>query len=408
MNRRDFLKKSMYFAAGISAWGALPSFMSQAYAQGNGTKVLFINLNGGWDTLSVIQPAGGAVYNTFASMRPTLKTDPAALLSLSSQYGLHPAMTTFKNLYDEGKLATVFNLGYDNMSRSHQDAEVAFARGVIDRKSATSSGFINRLGSQYKFTSLQAVSVSGNDPAFAGGSFSGIQTPGLSNYYFRHFGESNEGIFRQDQLYSISKLMSAENYKPRQADVINAVDLAVNTSTAIKDAVKNTTFTHAYPNTALGRNFKDADILFSQPSLGTEIAYIRRGGFDTHSNQAATLNTLLTELNSGLDAFVVNMKAKGLWDNLIVVIFSEFGRTNKENDSQGTDHGGASTAIVAGNLVRGGIYGELQPSDLTNNGWLPQRYYTVELYRQIIQRMSYDPNSIFAATKGPSLGGLFI
>lgn len=410
ISRRDFIKKCAYCACGMTAWGAFPSLgLRSAFASGNNKKVLFVNLNGGWDTLQVLQPATGQLYNTLANYRPTLKTDPSQLLMLSSDYGLHPNLTNINSIWQEGKLGAIFNLGYENMSRSHQDAEVAFARGVIDRKNPTASGFINRLGEYYKFTSMQAVSVSGTDPAFSGGAFTGVQTPGLENYYYEHFGSDwSEGYFRQDNLYSQASLSSYDILKPKQKETLNAVDLAINTSTTIKSAVKNATFIQNYPNTYLGRSFKDSDILFSTPTLNTEISYIRRIGFDTHSNQGSSFPNLLAELDTAFGIFVTNMKAKGLWNNLMIVIFSEFGRTNKENASAGTDHGGASTVLVSGGLTNGGLYGELQLSDLTDNGWLPQRYYTVELYRQVIAKMGYDPQPIFGNTAGPSLGGLFI
>ena len=411
INRREFIKQCVYCSCGLAAWGMFPKFkLSNAFAStGNGTKVLFVNLNGGWDTLQVFQPASGQLYATMSSMRPTLITDPANLLLTTSNYGFHPNLTTFKTLWDEGNLATILNVGYENMSRSHQDAEVAFARGVIDRKNASSAGFINRLGDHYSFTSMQAVSVSGTDPVFGGGAYTAVQTPGLENYYFQYDGADwNEGYFQQDNLYSLSKNIITEEGKTKQVDAVNSVDLAINTTTAIKNAVATTTFQQNYANNNLGRSFKDAEILFSNPQLGTEIAYIRRGGFDTHSAQAGTFPNLLTELNSALGTFANNAKAKGFWNNLIVVIFSEFGRTNKENDSQGTDHGGASTVIVTGGKIKSGIFGDLLVTDLTDNGWLPQRYYTVELYRQVIAKMGYDPDPIFGNSAGPSLGGMFV
>jgi hypothetical protein len=131
-------------------------------------------------------------------------------------------------------------------------------------------------------------------------------------------------------------------------------------------------------------------------------------GFDTHSTQADKLSSLLSQLNQALGVFVQNMKALSLWNNLIIVIYSEFGRTNAENGSQGTDHGGANPVFLAGGAVKGGnIIGSVVPGNLTSMGWLPMQINIVEVYRRILMKLDLDPNAIFAQPSGPTLEGMF-
>lgn len=405
LSRRNFLKSAA--AAGLSSlvYGMFPE---RAWAlSNNGTKVLFMNMNGGLDGLSALQPASGALYSTLAELRPTLSLAPGALLPATSSFGFHPNLTLFKSLFDEGKLSAVMSVGYKNMSRSHQDAEVAFARGAPDRLGSSKSGFLDRLGAHYGWHSLQAVSVSGTDPAFEGGNYRGIQVRGLQDFYYRGFtGNSADMLQLVDTNYSIAKDSDGANDKQRS--YLDNVELAAEYTDAIQDAVKAHTVTMPYPSTQFGRALRDIDVLFSSAGLNTQIGYMRASGFDTHSNQQPTLDRLLLELNAALTAFVDNMKAKGIWNNLVIVIFSEFGRTNRENGSAGTDHGGANPVLLAGGPVAGGgLFGDLTTTELTQTGWLPMRYNVVELYRRLLLRMDLDPNPIFPSSDGPSLAGLF-
>lgn len=412
ISRRKFIKRVAACSCASMAYGMAPGFkVPSAFASsGNGNKLLIINLNGGWDGLHICQPKTGSVYTTLASMRPTLKTAPGSLLSLTSDYGLHPSFTTLKSLYDEGHLAAIMKVGYDNMSRSHLDAEVTYARGVSDRLSSTASGFINRVGAAYGWNSLQAMSVDGPDPAFEGGQYRGVQVNDLGSFEFssdntQPYQETN---YRKSIIYSLSQSRTIDANKPKQADAASGITAAIDYSGMVQTAIDGASFPTSYPNTYFGRSLKDIDILFSTPSLGTQLGYVRRGGFDTHADQITNFNSTLPELNNGLAAFVANMKAKNLWNNLTIMIVSEFGRTNQENGSDGTDHGGGALVFLSGGLVQSGVYGDITVSDLADNPWLPMQYNIIEIYRQVFAKMGYDPDAIFETSSGPSLSGLFV
>src|SRR5205085_33432 len=114
------------------------------------------------------------------------------LLAARYGYGFHPELTLFKSLFDSGELCAVQGVGYENMSRSHLDSEVVMARGVPNRLTAASSGFLNRLGAYYGWNSLHAMSVTGTDLAFEGGDYRGVQTRSLQDFYFRGFTSNSE------------------------------------------------------------------------------------------------------------------------------------------------------------------------------------------------------------------------
>ncbi|MCO6431575.1 MAG: DUF1501 domain-containing protein [Deltaproteobacteria bacterium] len=413
--RRKFLRHAAACSCGALAMGAIPGLANRPAhaATGNGTKLLLINMAGGWDGLQICQPSSGALYTTFAGMRPTLKTDPAQLLDINGAFGFHPSLSAFKSLLDEGKLVSVLNVGYLNMSRSHKDAEVAFARGILDRESVQASGMISRMGEVNGWSSLQALSLNGIDPAFEGASYRGIQVYGISNFRYGYDYTQNyaETLDRVATARQVSDLWQIDPAKPKQAEVVSSVNVAVDSSELLYQARENTTFPTAYPNTQLGRSLRDADILFSNSSLGTEVAYIKRGGFDTHSEQTDSFDRLLPEFNAALTTFISNMKAKNIWSNLIILVISEFGRTNQENDSQGTDHGGALPIFVLGGPVNGfgnsGLIGAMTTTDLTDDGWLPMKINMVDIYRQVFARMGYNPDAAFEPAAGSEVSLLF-
>ena len=279
---------------------------------------------------------------------------------------------------------------------------------MADRLSPNASGFINRLGSTYSWAGLQAVSVAGTDRAFQGGEYRGIQVNGLQGYRFvgANGQSSAENNHRRDTIYGLAGLPT-NGGSSSVVDVNGSYDALLNSVDAVHDALQSATFATPYQNTLFGRQFRDIDVLFSTPQFGTELGYMRRVGFDTHSNQAPALDSMLLEFDQALAAFVTNMKAKGLWSKLVVLIISEFGRTNIENGSGGTDHGGAVPVFAIGGAVAGGIVGEVTQSDLTGEGWLPMRYHIVDVYRQATASLGYDPDRVFERPTAAALPALF-
>jgi len=407
ISRRDFLKTTAALGAGAVTWGTFPQ-LANASTLGNGTKVLFLNLNGGLDGVYALQPGSGAVYSTLASIRPTLSIAPSSLLDARYGFGFNPNLPLFKSLFDAQELSAVLGVGYENMSRSHLDSEVVMARGVPNRLTAAQSGFLNRLGAHYGWSSLNAVSVTGTDLAFEGGDYRGVQARSLEDFYFRGFASGQERNHLANTAYSISADSIPDPTKTKMDDFSKNFQLAVDNIDSIKGAVQAFQPVGTYPQTQFGKALKDLDILYSSPSLQTQVGYMRCSGFDTHSNQGPTLDRMLTELNASLSVFINSMKAKNLWKDMVVLVYSEFGRTNQENGSAGTDHGGANSMFLLGGAVKGGeIYGDLTSSDLTNFGWLQMKYNVVELYRRIIEKLGLDPDAVFAPTTSALLPNLF-
>jgi uncharacterized protein (DUF1501 family) len=112
----------------------------------------------------------------------------------------------------------------------------------------------------------------------------------------------------------------------------------------------------AYPASELAQQLKLCARLI-RADAGTRVFYTRQGGYDTHAAQFGTHFQLLSALSGGLKAFLDDLKAAKLAERATVLVFSEFGRTVKENGSAGTDHGTASPVFLAGPAVKGGLVG---------------------------------------------------
>ncbi len=96
--------------------------------------------------------------------------------------------------------------------------------------------------------------------------------------------------------------------------------------------------------------------------IGTKVFYVTTGGFDTHSAQNPNATNgayynLMATLNDGLLAFYNDLKNQGLFEDTLILTFSEFGRRIGENGSAGTDHGAATVMLAVGGRVSGGLYG---------------------------------------------------
>ncbi|HLX57102.1 MAG TPA: DUF1501 domain-containing protein, partial [Ktedonobacteraceae bacterium] len=156
-----------------------------------------------------------------------------------------------------------------------------------------------------------------------------------------------------------------------------------------------------YPNGPFAAGLKILAEAIVQ-DLGLRVGYVTLGGFDTHANEQATHDNLMTTLANGLSAFYNDLAAHSKADNVVVMTWSEFGRRVEENGSQGTDHGTAAPMFVLGNPINKGIFGEPSSlSDLDPNGNLK---YTVDfrsVYATVLDRwMGASSKDVLGADYG--------
>ena len=164
-------------------------------------------------------------------------------------------------------------------------------------------------------------------------------------------------------------------------------------SDVITTAAGNGNNMATYPETNLAQSLKNVALLISG-GLQTKVYIVSLGGFDTHANQKGVHQRLLGQLAQGIRSFYQAMRDYNLWNDVIMMTYSEFGRRAKQNASQGTDHGTAAPHILMGGRVKGGFYGQ-QPS--LNNLEDNDLRYTVDfrsLYNTIAINWWESPTGI--------------
>ena len=140
-----------------------------------------------------------------------------------------------------------------------------------------------------------------------------------------------------------------------------------------------------YPRSRLGADLRTVAALI-KGGVKTRVYYVSFGGFDTHNGQQNRYANLMRQLDPALGAFLGDLRAQGLSKNVLILSFSEFGRRVSENASAGTDHGVAGPMLLAGDPVRGGLYGA-QPSltDLDGNGDLKMQVDFRAVYTTVLE-----------------------
>jgi uncharacterized protein (DUF1501 family) len=124
--------------------------------------------------------------------------------------------------------------------------------------------------------------------------------------------------------------------------------------------------------------------------------YTGYGGFDTHANQLQQQFNLIQNLDNALGVFKQDMITQGLWNDVAVVVISEFGRRNFENGSLGTDHGHGNVVIAVGGALNGGVYGDPITSTDINQNHLGYTTDFRDVYRSLIgDHLGNDPTPLF-------------
>jgi len=358
-NRRFFLRNG---ALAIAGTAAIPSFLVRSVmaeaATTPGRRLVVIFQRGAADGLNVVVPYREKNYY---AMRPGIAIPNNQVLDLDGFFGLHPSLSAFKLLYDQGHLAVVHAAGSPDMSRSHFDAQDYMESGTPGVKS-TEDGWLNRalqaedtsnaLRHRQEHTAFRALALgsavprtlAGKVPAIALSNLNSFSVGGhgpnpspAANAFEAMYGDSGDRILHAtgDETFEAVKMLHDAN--PAQYKPAPGIE---------------------YPNNEFGNNMKQIAQLL-KANLGVEAAFTDVGGWDTHQNQGGVngqLSDRLREFSFAIAAFWRDMGDDA--ENITLVTMSEFGRTARQNGTGGTDHGHANAMFVLGGQVKGGkVYG---------------------------------------------------
>ena len=410
MKRRNFIK----LTSTASAISLLPSQVTASLNIAksfldctiSNRKLVLINLAGGNDGLNTIIPIN--YYDIYSNLRPSIKVPSNGLnsyinlddtLDETQQIGLHPSLTGFKNLYDNDLLRIIQSVGYPSQNKSHFASTDIYSTANDGNSwdNGNNSGWIGRFMESY-----YADLIQNSYPL-------GVEIGSKSNSLGFH-GESEHGlsvnINGQDPsgFYSLISGMAGEppnnipisDYGHELEYIIQTDALSNMYSEAISNSFNNGQNAVSYPDTDISNQLKTVARLISG-GLESKVYMVKLAGFDTHfgQNQAENdilgdHNDLLTKLSSAITAFMSDLSAMNLKNDVVGLTYSEFGRKAAENGSLGTDHGETAPMFVFGAPVKGGVSG-LNPNlneANENNGYQIQ---TVQFdYRDTLGTLLQD------------------
>lgn len=351
MNRRRFLT----LAGGVSvALAARPSLAAPGPARPHWDRVLvLVELKGGNDGLNMVVPYADPAYRR---LRPHIALDRDQVLQLSPELGLHPGLKPLLPAWRSGDMGVVLGVGYPEPNRSHfRSIE------IWDTASASnqylSQGWIARAmqgNPRPASFALDAVTIDDNVLPLSG--------PGLRNVVLRDV----ENFIRQAERMQQAASERAGN--PALRHLLKVQGEIHHAALTLRDRMKNAPAPSVdMPGTLFGRQL---DLALRLLLSGTPLTTIKLalGGFDTHARQREAHDRLMGVLGEGLAAFRAALIAAGLWDRVLVMTYSEFGRRVAENGSRGTDHGTAAPHFVMGGRVKGGFHGRQPPLDDLSEG----------------------------------------
>lgn len=362
MHRRNFLK----------AAGALPLLAyfpyGSAFAATNSGKVLIlVQLGGGNDSLNTFVPYTDPVYY---QQRDSLAVTQDEVIPLSAQVGLNPAMADLMTGWEAGDMAIIDGLGYPQPNRSHFRS-IEIWQTASDYDEFLQTGWISQLLPDNDFP-LQALILGGSPGAFSGESAQLTANPGTL------------GSLEAAYIPAGTAPTQATSFVMQQRQQYNdAIALLSDV-----DASSNN-LTTEFANDSFSQQCEAAAKLLTA-DIKPCVIHLSLGSFDTHSNQRNAHDNLLGQMAAGLSALRSELIAQGLWQQVTVASYAEFGRRLAANASNGTDHGTAASHFVMGGSVQGGIYGQMPSlSALDSNGDL---IYTTDFrsyYRSLSDWMEW-------------------
>ena len=355
--------------------------------------LVVIELAGGNDALNTLVPYNNSLYYEY---RPGIGIQQGDVLAINGEYGFNPNMQAVKDLWDRGELAIINGIGYPQPNRSHFRS-----RDIWHTAEPESIGNQGWLGAAIRDLDAKGENV------LTGVNFGrglpralvcrGVPVASVGNLetYGLLPDMSDENV-RHHALDALGRM-----YGPAGGRDIVAQTLAENGSQALmgadilRTAPERYSSSIEYADTPISQSLKSAAQVMSA-GLGSRVLYAQHGSFDTHSNELQSHAKLWQDASTAIADFTGDLKEQGLWEETLVLVWSEFGRRVRDNGT-GCDHGSGGVAFVLGGSVEGGLYGQypsLREADLSEGDMA----YTTDFrttYATVLDRwLGLDPDPI--------------
>ena len=360
--------------------------------------LVVIELNGGNDALNTIVPFNNSLYYDH---RPGIGIPQQDVLPLgfkgeAGKFGLNPNMPAVKDLWDRGELAIINGIGYPQPNRSHfRSRDIWY---TAEPETIATEGW---LGAAIRDLDAKGENVltgvnfgRGLPRALVGKGVPVASVGNLETYGL--LPDIDDENVRHHALDALGRM-----YGPAGGRDVVAQALSDNGSQALmgadilRTAPELYSSSVEYADTPISQGLRNAAQVMNA-GLGTRVLYVNHGSFDTHSDELRAHGKLWQDASSAIACFNDDLKEQGLWEDTLVLVWSEFGRRVKDNGT-GCDHGSGGVSFVFGGSVQGGLYGQypsLRDADLSEGDMA----YTSDFrstYATILDRwLSLDPDPI--------------
>ncbi|NNL85408.1 MAG: DUF1501 domain-containing protein [Myxococcales bacterium] len=340
LDRRSFL---FSLGAGLSA-GCLWPFAAGAAVAGK--KLVVLELSGGNDGLNTVIPYADDAYYRH---RPKLGIRPEKVRKIDDHYGLHPAMAGFERVYKEGKVAVVHGCGYADPSFSHFTSMAYWHTAAPN--SGEELGWVGRLA--------DAMAPEGAREFV-------VNIDASQSLAVR--GRKHQPVVFDDPVRFARKAVAAQrqalNYLPAGTPQNASRRFLQEVAASARSAASRVREAWADYDSPVDYGLLPLDlpkvVSLIAADMPTQLYYtsFRNNAFDTHVYQSNLHGRLLTYASDAIAGFFEDLRRIGRSEEVVMLVFSEFGRRVPENTNLGTDHGAAGLMFVIGDAVKGGHYGE--------------------------------------------------
>jgi uncharacterized protein (DUF1501 family) len=342
-------RRELLLASGVLfAWAHLPR---AALAEGRDPRLLVVVLRGALDGLAAVAPVGDPDWVRLRGDKALTLDGTTKALPLDSYFALNPAMPNLHRMYQAGTATIVHAVASPYRERSHFDGQDVLESGLT-KPGASESGWLNRA-----LASLQPAGRVGSKDAFAVGPVTPLvvrgTAPVLSWTPTKLPPAADDTVMRVLDLYRHTDPMLARALEER----IDLAAIARDGGFDMRPQMQAGPMQQV-PGAAIRNYFSEAAgaaAKFMARGDGPRVGALAFDGWDTHAAEGATngrLALLLSALDGALAAVESGMG--GAWKETAVAVITEFGRTARINGTDGTDHGTATIALLAGGALKGG------------------------------------------------------
>lgn len=328
---------------------------------GKAPVLVVIQLTGGNDFMNTLIPYTSGIYH---DSRPVVGIPAEDVLPISDDLGFHPGAAALKELFENGDVAVVQGIGYENPNRSHFRAMDVMHTAVP--YSIATEGWLAKALRQLdpdQDNVLTGISFGRGLPrAMAAPGVAVTSVGDLDSYGLMTSIEIQEhrsqelDIFRRVYTPAVGSGPVMSYLQQTGSNVLTGVDI-------LRTVPGNYSSTVEYADNPISKSLRDVARVHTT-GLGTRIFYTQHGGYDHHAVENPSHEKLLTELTVAIRDFMNDLREHEAAEEVVIYVFTEFGRRVQDNGS-GTDHGSGGGSFIIGERVKGGLYSEYPSLDPT-------------------------------------------